>query len=163
MVAKRWEPVADVGPNYFSATLVLSESVKHVTAQHKFQPCIIIIHNIGNYYHRPPQHSSGQTSTTASRIPWQTLLTFRLGPLETLGNLDGAVFHPCLCSAPVDAFVHGVRIGNWIGMIQHPIKGEQAHVKIAHDSLSDEVDAVFEVPFVHLRDSFLVLLHFGEI
>lgn len=100
---------------------------------------------------------------TFSGIPRQGFLTFGLRPFEPLGNFDGAILHPCLCSAPVDALMHRVGVGNRIGMVQHPVKREQPHVEVTHDGLPDKIDAVLKMPFIQLGDGFLVLQHLWEV
>ena len=40
-------------------------------------------------------------------------------------------------------------------MIKHPIKRHDGRVKLAHQVLSDVIDAVFVVSFIHLRDVLL--------
>ena len=47
-------------------------------------------------------------------------------------------------------------------MVEHPAKGHDRRVELAHEVLADVVDAVLVVALVHLRDVVLEGLHVGR-
>jgi hypothetical protein len=104
-----------------------------------------------------------QESAVMSRIPWQALLPLRLGPDKPLRYLDCPFLQPILNSIPINALVHGVGVRSRILMVKHPVVRDECSIKVAHETLPDVVNAVFVVPFVHIRNLLDLLLHFFEI
>lgn len=89
------------------------------------------------------------TKRFASWVPWKTLLPLWLFPFKTRRYLDCAVFQPALQGIPVDAFMHSVRVWRRLLVIENPVVRHESRVELAEDTLSDIIDAVFVMPFVH--------------